>query len=89
VKPSTLLKKEQSETKNEKYCGVAPKVQSIDRPLLVNGYASSISFIGNNCKYTQQTTIDRYLGNIPTNRITGHAASWCQNNLQTSNTPVT
>jgi hypothetical protein len=35
------------------YCGVAPKGRSIERPLLINGYASSSGFIGNDCKSTQ------------------------------------
>jgi hypothetical protein len=35
----------------KKYCGVARK-----GPLLINGYASSSDFIGNDWKFTQQPT---------------------------------
>jgi hypothetical protein len=67
------------------YCGVAPKGRSIERPLLINGYASSSGFIGNDCKPTQRqlrnignmsevhfltNTIDRCLGDRSTNRKT-------------------
>jgi hypothetical protein len=38
------------------YCGVAPKGRSIESPLLINGYASSSGFIGNDCKPTQRPT---------------------------------
>jgi hypothetical protein len=38
------------------YCGVAPRGRSKERPLLINGYASSIGFIGNDCKSTQRPT---------------------------------
>jgi hypothetical protein len=36
------------------YCGMAPKGRSIERPLLINGYASSSGFIGNDCESTQR-----------------------------------
>jgi hypothetical protein len=36
------------------YCGVAPKSHSIERPLLVNGYASRNGFIGNSSFPTQR-----------------------------------
>jgi hypothetical protein len=39
---------------NKTYCGVAPKGRSIERPLLISGYASSSGFIGNDCKSTQR-----------------------------------
>jgi hypothetical protein len=32
----------------------------VDRPLLINGYASSSGFIGNNCKYTQRPTSEHW-----------------------------
>jgi hypothetical protein len=38
------------------YCGVAPRGRSIERPLLINGYASSRGFIGNDCKSMQRPT---------------------------------
>jgi hypothetical protein len=52
------------------YCGVASKARSIDRPLLVNGYASSSGFIGNDCKYTQRPTSEHWKhigGSFPRN----------------------
>jgi hypothetical protein len=45
-----------------RYCGVAPKGRSIERPLLINGYASSSGFIGNDCKPTQRQL--RNIGNM-------------------------
>jgi hypothetical protein len=59
--------------KTSLYCGVAP-----EGPLLTNGYASSSGFIDNNRKFTQQPTPE-YQKHIRGSRITGHAASWCQN----------
>jgi hypothetical protein len=38
------------------YCGVAPKGRSIERPLLINCYARSSGFIGNDCKSMQRPT---------------------------------
>jgi hypothetical protein len=40
----------------QKYCGVAPRSRSIERPLLINGYALSSGFTGNDCKSTQRPT---------------------------------
>jgi hypothetical protein len=37
----------------QQQCGVAPKSRSIERPLLVNGYASRNGFIGNSSFPTQ------------------------------------
>jgi hypothetical protein len=69
------------------YCGVAPKAQSIDRPLLVNGYASSIGFIGNNWTFTQQPNgwiTDRCLEKSLNRTI--KPVSRCRRNLSTEQT---
>jgi hypothetical protein len=41
---------------------MAPKGRSIERPLLINGYASSSGFIGNDCKPKQRQP--RNIGNM-------------------------
>jgi hypothetical protein len=59
-------------TYTRKYCGVAPRGRSIERPLLINGYAYlAVSLldngqVGNNSYATEIT--DRCLGNRSTNR---------------------
>jgi hypothetical protein len=51
-----IMEKSECDIQKEKYCGVAPKACSIERPMLINGYASSSGFIGNDCKPTQRPT---------------------------------
>jgi hypothetical protein len=47
------------------YCSVPPR-----GPLLRNGYTPNSGLISNNCKDTQQPTIERRLGKYPSNRKT-------------------
>jgi hypothetical protein len=75
---------------------VAPKGRNIERSLLTNGYAPNSSFIGNDyngtlprnllseyCNRTLHPTIDRYIGNLTTNRKTLPQQSNALNNNRT------